>query len=179
MRAVDLIERKRDAARLSAEEIDFLIQGYVKGEIPDYQMAAFCMAVVWRGMDATETASLTASMVASGERLDLSRFGRVVDTHSTGGVGDKTTLVVTPPVAACGLPAAKMPGSRPSGVEVAVRPRAPKRSRHATDAVRRLSPRSRSSRRRRCWSGGSAPARSPRGAGSPKPACPNVTDYRG
>src|SRR5438128_4451777 len=110
MRAVDVIERKRDAAKLSADEIDFLIQGYVKGEIPDYQMAAFCMAVVWRGMDARETAALTASMVSSGERLDLSQFGRVVDKHSTGGVGDKTTLVVAPLVAACGVPVAKMSG---------------------------------------------------------------------
>src|SRR5256885_12207700 len=110
MRVVELIERKRDGGRLTADEIDALVQGYTKGEIPDYQMSAFCMAVVIRGMNARETAALTASMVASGSRLDLSRFGRVVDKHSTGGVGDKTTLVVAPLVAACGAPVAKMSG---------------------------------------------------------------------
>ncbi len=110
MRVVELIERKRDGGKLNADEIDALVQGYTKGDIPDYQMSAFCMAVVWRGMDAKETAALTASMVRSGERLDLSRFGRVVDKHSTGGVGDKTTLVVAPLVAACGVPVAKMSG---------------------------------------------------------------------
>ena len=110
MRVVELIERKRDGGKLTADEIDALVQGYTKGDVPDYQMSAFCMAVVWRGMDAKETVALTASMVRSGERLDLSRFGRVVDKHSTGGVGDKTTLVVAPLVAACGVPVAKMSG---------------------------------------------------------------------
>ena len=110
VRVVELIERKRDGGRLDAEELDALVQGYVRGDVPDYQMSAFCMAVLWRGMDAHETAALTSAMVASGRRLDLSRFGRVVDKHSTGGVGDKATLVVAPLVAACGAPVGKMSG---------------------------------------------------------------------
>lgn len=110
MRVVEIIERKRDGARLSADEIDAVVQGFVRGDVPDYQMAAFLMAVVWRGMEDGETAALTGSMVRSGKRLDLSRFGRVVDKHSTGGVGDKTTLVVLPLVAAAGVPVAKMSG---------------------------------------------------------------------
>jgi len=110
VRVVELIERKRDGGRLTAGELEALIGDYTRGAVPDYQMAAFCMAVVWRGMDRTETAALTAAMAGSGERLDLRRFGRAVDKHSTGGVGDKTTLVVAPLVAACGVPVAKMSG---------------------------------------------------------------------
>ena len=109
-RVVELIERKRDGGRLEDAELDALVQGYVRGEVPDYQMSAFCMAVLFAGMDARETAALTMAMVRSGQRLDLARFGRVVDKHSTGGVGDKTTLAVAPLVAACGAPVAKMSG---------------------------------------------------------------------
>jgi len=110
VRVVEVIERKRDGGRLTAAEIDRVVVGHSRGEVPDYQMAAFLMAVLLRGMVDEETVLLTDSMVASGQRLDLSRFGRVVDKHSTGGIGDKVTLVVAPLVAACGAPVAKMSG---------------------------------------------------------------------
>ncbi len=110
MRAIDVIEKKRDGHALSSDEIAFFVDGFTTGRIADYQMSAFLMAVLLRGMDARETTDLTMAMVRTGERLDLSGFGRVVDKHSTGGVGDKTTLAVAPLVAACGLPVGKMSG---------------------------------------------------------------------
>jgi pyrimidine-nucleoside phosphorylase len=108
----ELIERKRNGEELPAEEIAELILGYARGEIPDYQLAAFCMAVYFRGMTAAETYALTDAMIRSGRTLDLGgALGRkVVDKHSTGGVGDKTTIAVGPIVAACGVPVGKMSG---------------------------------------------------------------------
>jgi pyrimidine-nucleoside phosphorylase len=104
MRAVDIIRKKRDAAELSREEIAFLIEGATHDRIPDYQLAAFLMAVLWRGMTRAELAALTESMLNSGEVLDWSDLpGPKVDKHSTGGVGDKTSLVIAPIVAAAGL----------------------------------------------------------------------------
>ena len=111
MRAVHVIIKKRDGGELDAAEIDFFVQGVTRGDIPDYQAAAWLMAVVWRGMSMQETVALTTSMVRSGETLDLSPVAPwVVDKHSSGGVGDKTTLVVAPVVAAWGMPVAKMSG---------------------------------------------------------------------
>jgi pyrimidine-nucleoside phosphorylase len=112
IRPAELIERKRDGGHLTPEEINELVLGHARGEIPDYQLAAFCMAVYFRGLSAEETLALTNAFVRSGSTLDLrAELGRsVVDKHSTGGVGDKTSLVVGPLVAACGVPFGKMSG---------------------------------------------------------------------
>jgi pyrimidine-nucleoside phosphorylase len=111
MRAVDIIVKKRERGELSREEIQFFINGYASGDIPDYQAAAWAMAVLLNGMTPQETTDLTLAMANSGDILDLSSVVPIaVDKHSTGGVGDKTTLVVGPLVRACGLPVGKMSG---------------------------------------------------------------------
>jgi len=111
VRAVDIIVRKRDKEELSPEEIRFMVENFTNGTVPDYQMAAFAMAVLLNGMSHEEITAMTLAMAASGDQLDLSEFdGRVVDKHSTGGVGDKTTFIVAPIAAARGLPVGKMSG---------------------------------------------------------------------
>jgi pyrimidine-nucleoside phosphorylase len=112
IRVPELIERKRDGGELSADELAELMLGYADGEIPDYQLAAFCMAVFFRGLSSAETYALTDALIRTGETVDLhGALGRkVVDKHSTGGVGDKTSIAVGPIVAACGVPFGKMSG---------------------------------------------------------------------
>jgi len=111
VRPYDVIMKKRNNFKLSKEEIKYMVMGFVNGEVPDYQMAAFLMAVYFRHMDEEERYYLTEIMAKSGDMIDLSSIpGMKVDKHSTGGVGDKTTLVLAPMVASCGLPVAKMSG---------------------------------------------------------------------
>ena len=111
MRMYDVILKKRNGGELTAQEIAYFINGYVSGEIPDYQASALCMAIYFRGMTEAETVALTDCMARSGDMVDLSRFGQLsVDKHSTGGVGDKTSLIITPIVACLGGKVAKMSG---------------------------------------------------------------------
>lgn len=111
MRLYDIIQKKRNGGKLSKEEIEYVIKGYVDGSIPEYQVSALLMAIYFQGMDDEETAELTKAMMHSGDVVDLSEFGSLtVDKHSTGGVGDKTSLIVAPVMAALGCKMAKMSG---------------------------------------------------------------------
>lgn len=111
MRMVDIILKKRDGGHLTKEEINFFIEGYVKGDIPDYQVSALLMTIVYKGMEKDEIFNLTEAMINSGETCDLSSIpGVKVDKHSTGGVEDKVTIILMPLVVSFGVPVAKMSG---------------------------------------------------------------------
>ena len=111
MRIVDLIRKKRDGLEHTVEELSFLVKGITDGSIPDYQLSAWCMAVYFQGMSPREAKELALQMASSGDQMDLSPINGVkIDKHSTGGVGDKTSLVVAPLVAAAGIPVCKMSG---------------------------------------------------------------------
>ena len=111
MNIVEIIEKKRDNLTLNKEEIEFFVNGYVKGEIPDYQISALLMAIYFNGLNDEELVNLTLAMVNSGDKVDLSSInGVTVDKHSTGGVGDKLSLIVAPIVAALGCKVVKMSG---------------------------------------------------------------------
>ena len=111
MNIIDIIDKKRIGKELSEEEINYFIEGYTKDEIPDYQAAALIMAICMNGMNEDEILAMTLAMANSGEKLDLSDISdSVVDKHSTGGVGDKVTLIISPIVASLGVPIAKMSG---------------------------------------------------------------------
>lgn len=111
MRMVDIIDKKKDGFQLTKSEIDFVVEGYTMGKLPDYQLSALLMAIYFQGMDAVEASNLTEAMIKSGDQIDLSQIkGVKVDKHSTGGVGDTTTLILAPLVASVGVPIAKMSG---------------------------------------------------------------------
>ena len=112
MNIIDIIIKKKNKLELSESEIKYVVKNFVNGNIKDYQMSSLLMAIVINGMNDDEIFYLTKYMVESGKQLDLSSLGNVVDKHSTGGVGDKTTLIIAPIVAACGVKVAKMSGTK-------------------------------------------------------------------